>query len=210
MLIANGGRVPRCLHRSVLGLLACTALTAPAYAQNGAQQPAATQLDEIVVTARRTEENLQSTPVAVTAVGAEALERNQVADVTDLQRTAPSLSVATGAPSASGFAFVAIRGQGNLQALVSNDPAVAIYVDGVYIRRPSQGLTDLLDLQRVEVLRGPQGTLFGRNTVGGALNIISADPTGEFGGMIRVEAGSYDQMGASLVLNTPITERLSG
>src|SRR5690606_2126291 len=61
-----------------------------------------------------------------------------------------------------------------------------------------------------EVLRGPQGTLFGRNTVGGALNIISADPTGEFGGMMRVEAGSYDQMGASLVLNIPITERLSG
>lgn len=210
MSITNGRRVSRSLHRSALGLLACTALTAPAYAQDAALQSGATQLDEIVVTARRTEENLQSTPVAVTAVGAEALERNQVADVTDLQRTAPSLSVATGAPSASGFAFVAIRGQGNLQALVSNDPAVAIYVDGVYIPRPSQGLTDLLDLQRVEVLRGPQGTLFGRNTVGGALNIISADPTGELGGMIRVEAGSYDQMGASLVLDAPITERLSG
>ena len=134
---------------SALGLLACTALTAPAFAQSAAPQaaPQSDQLEEVVVTARRQEENLQSTPVAVTAIGAAALERAQVADVTDLQRTTPSLSIATGAPSASGFAFVAMRGQGNLQALVSNDPAVAIYVDGVYIPRPSQGLTDLLDLQ---------------------------------------------------------------
>lgn len=210
MQFTTGRRASRVLRNGALGLLSCTALSAPAFAQTVSTQPQAAQLGEIVVTARRTEENLQSTPVAVTAVGAEALERNQVADVTDLQRTAPSLSVATGAPSASGFAFVAVRGQGNLQALVSNDPAVAIYVDGVYIPRPSQGLTDLLDLQRVEVLRGPQGTLFGRNTVGGALNIISADPSGEFGGLVRVEAGSYDQMGASLVLNTPISDRIAG
>lgn len=196
------------LRGGVLGLLACTALTAPAFAQT-ATQSSADKLDDIVVTARRTEENLQSTPVAVTAIGAEALERAQVSDVTDLQRTTPSLSIATGAPSASGFAFVAMRGQGNLQALVSNDPAVAIYVDGVYIPRPSQGLTDLLDLQRVEVLRGPQGTLFGRNTIGGAVNIITADPSSTYSGMVKVEAGSYDQFGASFVVNGPITDHLS-
>nr|WP_303695049.1 TonB-dependent receptor [Brevundimonas subvibrioides] len=161
------------------------------------------------MTARRTEENLQSTPVAVTAIGAEALERAQVADVTDLQRTTPSLSIATGAPSSSGFAFVSMRGQGNLQALVSNDPAVAIYVDGVYIPRPSQGLTDLFDLQRVEVLRGPQGTLFGRNTIGGAVNILSADPSQTYGGLVKVETGSYDQFGASFVVTGPITDQLS-
>jgi iron complex outermembrane receptor protein len=197
------------LRGGMLGLLACTALTAPAFAQTATPEPHADQLDDIVVTARRTEENLQSTPVAVTAIGAEALERAQVSDVTDLQRTTPSLSIATGAPSASGFAFVAMRGQGNLQALVSNDPAVAIYVDGVYIPRPSQGLTDLFDLQRVEVLRGPQGTLFGRNTIGGAVNILSADPNQVYSGLIKVEAGSYDQFGANFVVNGPITDHIS-
>lgn len=210
MRVSNSRRVSRMVRRGgVLGLLACTALTAPAFAQSASSQPQSDQLDEIVVTARRTEENLQSTPVAVTAINAQALERAQVSDVTDLQRTTPSLSIATGAPSSSGFAFVAMRGQGNLQALVSNDPAVAIYVDGVYIARPSQGLTDLFDLQRVEVLRGPQGTLFGRNTIGGAVNILSADPNQDYSGLIKVEAGSFDQVGASFVANGPLTDRLS-
>jgi len=210
MKFSDCRRVPGFLRvGGAVGLLAATALTSPAFAQSTIPQTQADQLDEIVVTARRTEENLQSTPVAVTALGAEALERAQVSDVTDLQRTTPSLSIATGAPSASGFAFVAMRGQGNLQALVSNDPAVAIYVDGVYIPRPSQGLTDLFDLQRVEVLRGPQGTLFGRNTIGGAVNILSADPTGDFSGLIKVEAGSYQQLGANVVLNGAITDQLS-
>ncbi|NBW10220.1 MAG: TonB-dependent receptor [Caulobacteraceae bacterium] len=213
MQFTTSRNVSRILRGSALGLLACTALTAPAFAQTAAEraqaQPQTDKLDDIVVTARRTEENLQSTPVAVTALGAAGLERAQVSDVTDLQRTAPSLSIATGAPSASGFAFVAIRGQGNTQALVSNDPAVAIYIDGVYVPRPSQGLTDLFDLQRVEVLRGPQGTLFGRNTIGGAVNILSADPTAEFGGQIRVEAGSYDQSGVAGVVNIPLSDNLS-
>jgi len=210
MKVSNTKRMSGVLRRSgAMGLLAATALTAPAFAQSGASQPQTDQLEEIVVTARRTQENLQSTPVAVTAIGAEALERAQVSDVTDLQRTTPSLSIATGAPSASGFAFVAMRGQGNLQALVSNDPAVAIYVDGVYIPRPSQGLTDLFDLQRVEVLRGPQGTLFGRNTIGGAVNILSADPTQTYSGSIKVEAGSYEQFGANFVVNGPLTDNLS-
>lgn len=210
MRFSNSRRASRIVRRgAALGLLACTALTAPALAQTTESRPQSDQLDEIVVTARRTEENLQSTPVAVTAIGAEALERAQVADVTDLQRTTPSLSIATGAPSSSGFAFVSMRGQGNLQALVSNDPAVAIYVDGVYIPRPSQGLTDLFDLQRVEVLRGPQGTLFGRNTIGGAVNILSADPSQTYGGLVKVETGSYDQFGASFVVTGPITDQLS-
>lgn len=211
MRFSSSRRVPGILIRGgALGLLACTALTAPAFAQSAAPQAQPNKLDDIVVTARRTEENLQSTPVAVTALGAEALERAQVTDVTDLQRTTPSLSIATGAPSASGFAFVAIRGQGNTQALVSNDPAVAIYIDGVYVPRPSQGLTDLFDLQRVEVLRGPQGTLFGRNTIGGAVNILSADPTSEFGGQIRLNVGSFDEAGAALVVNVPLGDRLAG
>jgi iron complex outermembrane receptor protein len=97
-----------------------------------------------------------------------------------------------------------------LQPTVSNDPAVAIYIDGVYIARPSQGLTDLNDLQRVEVLRGPQGTLFGRNTTGGALNILTNDPTDEFSAAVNVGGGDYGYRQAGLTLNTPITDSLSG
>src|SRR3546814_3527716 len=87
--------------------------------------------------------------------------------------TTPSLTIARGSASTAGFAFVSIRGQGNLTPIIANDPAVATYIDGVYISRPAQGLTDLQDLERLEVLRGPQGTLFGRNTTGGAINLIS-------------------------------------
>ncbi|MDB5425801.1 MAG: TonB-dependent receptor [Phenylobacterium sp.] len=161
------------------------------------------------MTARRTEENLQKTPVAVTALGAEALRQSQVLNVSDLQRSTPSLVIATGAPSASGFTFVSLRGQGNLQATVSNDPAVAIYVDGVYIPRPSQGLTDLIDLERVEVLRGPQGTLFGRNTPGGAVQIITAGPTQVFEGNVRAEVGNFGTYAGGLTLNVPINDQLA-
>jgi iron complex outermembrane recepter protein len=179
-----------------------------AFAQESPESEGA-GIQEIVVTARRVEESLQQTPVAVTAINTAALEQAQVTDVTDLQRTAPSLVVATGAPSSSGFTYVSMRGQGNLQPTVSNDPAVGIYIDGVYIARPSQGLTDLNDLQRVEVLRGPQGTLFGRNTTGGALNILTNDPKNEFSAALNVGGGDYDHRQAGLVVNAPITETLA-
>lgn len=205
---------PSVRRAACASLFAATALSAPslALAQEApaptVRAPGAT-LEEIVVTARRQEENLQTTPVAVTAMSAEALRQSQVQDITDLQRTAPSLSIATGAPSASGFTFVSLRGQGNLQAVVSNDPAVAIYLDGVYIPRPSQGLTELIDLQRVEVLRGPQGTLFGRNTPGGAVQFITAGPTYDFEGRVHLEAGNYDYIGGGVMLNVPITDSMA-
>jgi iron complex outermembrane receptor protein len=87
---------------------------------------------------------------------------------------------------------------------------VATYIDGVYISRPSQGLTDLLDLQRVEVLRGPQGTLFGRNTTGGAINILTKDPGDTFGGLVTAAVGNFDSRAASATLNVPISDRLAG
>lgn len=161
------------------------------------------------MTARRTEESLQTTPLAVTAIGAVAIERAQIITIQDMQRAAPSLVISTGSASTSGFAFVSIRGQGNLQPLIANDPAVATYVDGVYIARPSQGLTDLHDLKRMEVLRGPQGTLFGRNTIGGALNIITADPVNRFEGMVKGEIGNYSQREGEITLNAPLAEGLA-
>src|SRR3546814_11293440 len=114
------------------------------------------------VTARRQEESLQTTPIAVTALGEAALVRSQVVNVSDVQRTAPSVVISTGSPGAATFAYVAIRGKGNLQPILANDPAVATSIDGVYIARPSQGLTDLNALPRRDVLTGPKGTLFAR------------------------------------------------
>lgn len=161
------------------------------------------------MTARRTEERLQSTPVAVTAFNSETLETNQIQDATDLQRVTPSFSIQTGGPSVSGLVFVSVRGQQNQNPGTSNDPTVATYIDGVYIPRPSQGQTDLDDLARLEVLRGPQGTLFGRNTTGGAVNIVTTDPKDHFEAIGKLEVGNYAYHSVGLTLNAPIADNLA-
>ncbi|MDB5687675.1 MAG: TonB-dependent receptor [Rhizorhabdus sp.] len=166
-------------------------------------------IQDIVVTARRVEEALQTTPVAVTALSARALERGQITTLADVQQAAPSLVIMRGTGSTSGFASVAIRGQGALAPIISNDPAVATYVDGVYFGRVAQGVTDLNDIERFEVLRGPQGTLFGRNTTGGALNIITKDPTDRLEGELNGKAGNFAYKEAGIVLNVPIATGLA-
>ncbi len=167
------------------------------------------QIEDIVVTARRTEESLQRTPVAVTALNAAALTTAKVENVLDLQRTAPGLTIARGSAGGDGIVFVSIRGQGNLQPILSNDPAVATYIDGVYVARPSTGLTDIQDIQRIEVLRGPQGTLFGRNTTGGAINIISNDPNQTMSARIKGEYGNFNTTGLQGTINVPLTDKLA-
>jgi iron complex outermembrane recepter protein len=180
-------------------------------APNGAPSSEAQQsaIGDIVVTARRSEERLQTTPVAVTAISSQGLEVAQVQDATDLQRVAPSFSIQTGGPSVSGLVFVSLRGQQNQNPGTANDPTVATYIDGVYIPRPSQGQTDLDDLERVEVLRGPQGTLFGRNTTGGAINIISAVPKDYFEVIAKAQVGKYDYRSAGVTVNAPLAEGLA-
>jgi iron complex outermembrane receptor protein len=178
-------------------------------AEAASQPQTAGGMTDIVVTARRTNENLQSTPVAVTALGSETLRQTQVQDAVDLQRVTPSFSIQVGGPSVSGLVFVSLRGQGNQNPGTANDPTVATYIDGVYIPRPSQGQTDLNDIERVEVLRGPQGTLFGRNTTGGAISIITARPVNHFEMIAQGEAGNYDYHSLGLILNVPLAEGLA-
>ncbi|NML09371.1 TonB-dependent receptor [Sphingobium sp. AR-3-1] len=194
-----------------LGTIATGALIAamaqPAYAQQ--PQSGAEGIQDIVVTARRTEESLQTTPIAVTALSPEALATAKVENVVDLQRTAPGLVIGRGSAGGDGIVFVAIRGQGNLQPILANDPAVATYIDGIYIPRPSTGMTDLQDIQRLEVLRGPQGTLFGRNTTGGAINIITSDPDDQLSGAFKAEYGNYDNLGVSASINVPLAQGLA-
>ena len=190
--------------RSLLAVAIASATLAPdTLAQQGA---GAGVLEEIIVTARRTEESLQQTPVAVTALSADAMEIAQIVDVSGLERAAPNLTVSTGAPATPGFANFTMRGQTNMNANTASDPAVGLYVDGVYIARSAGSLLDLDDVERVEVLRGPQGTLFGRSTIGGAVNIITQAPKDTFEGRVTAEVGNYSRRSVGGMLNLPLVD----
>lgn len=197
-------------------LIASTALAtamliaAPVYAQDTAPQAAAPASDgDIIVTATRRETTLQSTPIAVSAFGQAQLDKQQVKDVTDLARFVPSLQFNQQGDQSA--VLLTLRGIGNDSAYTEvADPEVAIYVDGIYSPR-SQGASVLMyDMERVEVLRGPQGTLFGRNATVGALSLISAKPKlGEFEGNVEVTGGNYDRLGIRGAINLPITDTLA-
>jgi len=144
-----------------------------AYAQAAAEP--STGLEEIIVTAQKRRENLQETPLAVSALTAETIERRGITDVSSLTAAAPNLTVTTTGASTSNIALF-IRGIGESETILTVDSPVGLYVDGIVLGRSSGAVFDLVDLERVEVLRGPQGTLYGRNTTGGAVNLISKRP----------------------------------
>jgi len=147
-------------------------------------------LEELIVTAQRREESLQSAPIAVTAISADLLAQKQITNVLDLQYAAPNLSLATNTGTANG-ARLFIRGAGEDESRASAEPAVGVYVDEVYIGRAVGALFDLVDLEQVEVLRGPQGTLYGRNSNGGAIRLNSVRPSTESGEYdVAITAGS--------------------
>lgn len=136
-------------------------------------------LSDIVVTARRTQESLQSVPVAVTALSGEFLDRQNFRDAANLTLLTPNLTIAA-QPASLSAAAVYIRGIGNNEPAALSEQGVGVYLDGVYIARAAGALFDLVDLERTEVLRGPQGTTFGRNTIGGAVQLISKKPSDDF------------------------------
>ncbi|MBV1686218.1 TonB-dependent receptor plug domain-containing protein [Novosphingobium sp. G106] len=143
-------------------------------------------------------------PVAVTALQANTLETRQISDVESLQRIAPSLSAA---PFGDGSSqLLTIRGQVAQDIVAAVDPAVGIYIDGVYLGRFTGGNMAFLDVERVEVLRGPQGTLFGRNTIGGAVSITPNHPTDKFEGMVSGRIGNFNTLSLTSVLNIPLGE----
>ena len=154
------------------------------------------------MTAQRREEKLLDVPVAVSAIGSEALEQNQIADVNSLQRLAPSLTAAPFGDATT--PLLAIRGQVAQDILASVDPAVGVYVDGVYLGRATGANLAFIDVERVEVLRGPQGTLFGRNTIGGAISITPKHPTDYLEGEVKARYGNYDAFGLTGIINVPV------
>lgn len=149
-------------------------------------------LEEVIVTARKREESLQETPVAVTALDSEALRDAGVRNLADLNQVVPNIEVSSGNGN-SGIASVYIRGVGQRNSGANIDSGVGIYIDGIYAGRPDGALLDLNDIQSVQVLRGPQGTLFGKNTTGGALVFTSNKPVEEFEGSVGVRVGNYDR-----------------
>ncbi len=166
--------------------------------------------EEIVVTARKREESLQAVPVAVTVFSEKTMEAQSMRDLNDVADFTPNLDISmsnglTGAPSET---TVYIRGIGQIDTAMFTDPGVGIYVDGVYLARSQGSMLDLLDLERVEVLRGPQGTLFGKNTTGGAINFISKRPREELTSTLELTTGEYSRQDLKATVNAPLAEDL--
>lgn len=166
-------------------------------------QEAGAGLTEIVVTAQRREEALQRTPVSVTALTAEALEDRQVTNVLDIAAQVPNLRIEP-VTGTSNSARVFLRGVGEDQSTPTTDSAIGLYVDGVYYARTLGALFDFLDVERIEVLRGPQGTLYGRNTSAGAIRVISRRPTDELRLQGDLTVGDYDRRQLRALASGPI------
>jgi iron complex outermembrane receptor protein len=198
-------------NSTVSRLLAATSLAClvgviapPVYAQDQSDnQDAETRggLTEIVVTAQKRTENLQDVPVAVSAVNAEQIESSFSRDISEIAALSPNLVIDPlyGVASAS----IGIRGIQLNDGEKSFDPAVAVYLDGVYLATNTGALLNTFDAEAVEVLRGPQGTLFGRNTIGGLVHLRRKEPTGELGGKVVATYGRFDQFDVKGVLNLP-------
>jgi iron complex outermembrane receptor protein len=162
------------------------------------------QLEEIIVTARKREESVQNVPVAVTALSAAELQRSSIRDMRDITAFVPNLLVDK-VSALQGGAAIAIRGVSYQEIDKSLDPGVGVLLDGVYLGTNAGQILQNFDLERLEVLRGPQGTLFGRNTIGGALAIFRTAPTKELGGKVQGTLGDYGRQDLRGLLNLPMT-----
>ncbi|PKB13606.1 iron complex outermembrane receptor protein [Novosphingobium kunmingense] len=200
---------------AIIGL-ACLAPVS-AYAQQAAasEQQAEEQnsggLEEITVTARKRSENLQETPVAITAMTGAMLEEKQIVNVAEVAKFAPNVSISPVAnisgSSASITAF--IRGVGQTDFNITVDPGVGVYVDGVYVARSVGALLDMADVSSVQVLRGPQGTLFGKNTIGGAIVVNSVEPQKDFDMKLEAATGRFNRADFKGMINVPLGENLA-
>jgi iron complex outermembrane receptor protein len=191
-------------------LFAGTALslaTPAALAQTQNTDAAAGGIDDIVVTAQRREQQLQDVPLAVTALNAQMIEDLNARDIRDLTGLVPNLVVSE-ISIGPGMSQVSLRGVNSQDPEKSFDPAVGVFIDGVYLGTSAFNLLDAFDLEQVEVLRGPQGTLFGRNTTGGAINAFRTRPTGELGFRANAVIGSEERRDIQAVLNFPLGDAI--
>jgi len=192
---------------SFVALAAAGMASASAQAAEGAAAQSETAaIEEVIVTAQRRAEDLQKTPLAVTALSGATLADRQVVDVRGLSQMAPSVSVG----ASLGIARIAIRGISYDTLTQAGESRVAFHVDGVYVSRPPAQLASFFDVDRVEVLRGPQGTLYGRNATAGAINVITGEPKDQLSGYVRGTVGNYSLVRTEGALNIPLGEGVAG
>jgi iron complex outermembrane receptor protein len=195
-------------RKTVAALVACTATVAPlgAQAQQPAEEEASGLLAEIVVTAQRRQEKVQDVPIAISAFTADQLQSLNVVEALGVSKLIPNLLAFnnTGLGTANGYF---LRGIGNTESIATFDPPVGTYADDVFISRQNANNLGLFDVDRIEVLRGPQGTLFGRNTTGGAVNVILRKPEEELGGFLEAGFGQFGGQQVRASIDLPVSDR---
>ncbi len=181
-----------------------------------AQETGGPVLEEVIVTAQKRTESLQDTPIAITAFTANDLASKGIDDISQIAALTPNLTFDTTAAlsGSSSAAVVFLRGVGSQSFQITDDPGVGTYVDGVYVSTSIGGVLDVIDIERIEVLRGPQGTLFGRNTIGGAINITSQKPSSEGNGSFTATVGNFNRINVrgsiDLALSENVLVKVSG
>jgi iron complex outermembrane recepter protein len=187
-------------------------IVTPVFAQDATPAEDSAGLEEIVVTAQKREQNLQNVPVSVTALGAEAIENSRIADFSDLTRAAPSLTITqqTSSPNNS----IVLRGIGTFAFSIGVEPSVAVIIDDMPVVQQAQAFDNLADLKRIEVLKGPQGTLFGKSSSAGVVSIVTNDPDNNFMGKLSATAATDGDVRVEGVVSVPIGDttgiRLTG
>jgi iron complex outermembrane recepter protein len=201
--MSNGGNTVKkiqsrtgLLGKSLVALSVAVSVSAMAEQSTGV-------LEEVVITAEHREESLQKAQISVSAFDRQEIEDRGISNGLDLSQIAPNVNAQPYVGGKTGVSFN-IRGIGNAETLISFDPAVSVYLDGVLIAKNTGALLDVLELERIEILRGPQGTLYGRNTMGGAVNYITQKPVDRFAGSLKGTFGNYGQYDFRGMLNVPL------
>ena len=206
-------KTTRFLVAGLLGSAATAAfLAAPASAQTTDTDQAAPVLDDdnvIVVTARRREESIQDVPLSITAISGEALAKNGTLEITEIAQEVPNLTLEVSRGTNTTLTAF-IRGVGQQDPVAGFEAGVGLYVDDIYLNRPQGAVLDIYDVERIEVLRGPQGTLYGRNTIGGAIKYVTAALPDETEIKVRGTYGSYNQADLIVTASTPVSDSLKG
>lgn len=186
------------MKKTALVVAISSLISAAAFAQGP-------QLEEVVVTAQKRAQSLQDVPIAISAFTSDDLDRINSATLADLQYSTPNLTVS---PNGRSNASIGIRGVSDFSRNPGYDNRVGVYVDGLFVGRSAAANQATLDLERIEVLRGPQGTLFGKNTVAGAISLTTKAPSNEFYGFVKAEVGNYSRQSVTAMVNAPLTDNL--
>ena len=203
----NIGQRGFAVHKNKLAL--AVSATLGALVATGSAQAQETAFEPVIVTAQKREQSIYDVPVAISAFSADTIEKQGISDLTDIGKFVPNLNVTGFSAGHTSSANPFIRGIGLQDHLITTDPGVGVYVDGIYLGRQVGQNWSLANVERVEVLRGPQGTLYGRNSIGGAINIITRKPGDEDGGRVSLTAGSRGRLNADFYTNMAFSDQLA-